>query len=110
ILADVAAGCRKILPRDVRDQVHQAEQAEDDRGRRRALETHAQRAYHVAMSRTGDLVRAAGAVALTAATVGAAQRAPQRVRSQLVWVDRAGKKLATVTGLADFGNIELSPD
>ena len=50
------------------------------------------------------------AIALTVATVAAAQRTPQIVRSQLVWVDRAGKKLATVTGLADFGNIELSPD
>ena len=27
-----------------------------------------------------------------------------------MWVDRTGKKLSTVTGLADFGNIELSPD
>jgi Tol biopolymer transport system component len=54
---------------------------------------------------------AASAMALTAVTLGAGQRAPQLVRSQLVWVDRAGKKLATVGGeLADFGNIELSPD
>jgi len=52
------------------------------------------------------------AVAITCATVAVAiaQRGPQMVRSELVWVDRAGKKLATVTGLADFGNIELSPD
>lgn len=39
-----------------------------------------------------------------------AQRPPQARRSELVWVDRAGKKIAAVTGLADFGNIELSPD
>lgn len=45
-----------------------------------------------------------------AVTLVAAQRAPQIVRSQLVWVDRAGKKLSTVSDLADFGNIELSPD
>jgi hypothetical protein len=32
------------------------------------------------------------------------------VRSQLVWVDRTGKKLATVGELADLGNLELSPD
>ncbi len=33
------------------------------------------------------------------------------VRSQLVWVDRAGKKIGAVSeDLADFGDIELSPD
>lgn len=53
---------------------------------------------------------AAAAIALTAVTLVGAQRAPQIVRSQLVWVDRAGKKLSTVSDLADFGNIELSPD
>jgi Tol biopolymer transport system component len=40
----------------------------------------------------------------------AAQRGRQVVRSQLVWVDRAGKKLSTVGDLADLGNLELSPD
>src|SRR5436309_1024381 len=50
------------------------------------------------------------AIALLAVTLTAGQRTPQVVRSQLVWVDRAGKKLSTVSDLADFGNIELSPD
>jgi dipeptidyl aminopeptidase/acylaminoacyl peptidase len=47
---------------------------------------------------------------LAAAGVLAAQRGRQVVRSQLVWVDRAGKKLSTVGDLADLGNLELSPD
>ena len=38
------------------------------------------------------------------------QRAAPLVRSQLVWVDRTGKKLSAVTDVADFGDIELSPD
>jgi Tol biopolymer transport system component len=45
-----------------------------------------------------------------AAGLAAAQRERQVVRSQLVWVDRAGKKLSTVGDLADLGNLELSPD
>ena len=48
------------------------------------------------------------AAALTA--IVAAQPARPVVRSQLVWVDRAGRKLSTVGDLADFGNLELSPD
>jgi Tol biopolymer transport system component len=32
------------------------------------------------------------------------------VRSQLAWVDRAGKRLSTLGGVGDYGNIELSPD
>jgi Tol biopolymer transport system component len=48
------------------------------------------------------------AIALLGATLFA--QAPPRRLSQLVWVDRAGKKLSSVTGLADFGDIELSPD
>jgi dipeptidyl aminopeptidase/acylaminoacyl peptidase len=51
----------------------------------------------------------AAAILALAATLGA-QRAPDRRLSQLVWVDRAGKKLSAITGLADFGDIELSPD
>ena len=44
--------------------------------------------------------------------IGAAgQIARPLVRSQLVWVDRTGKKLASIGGdVADFGDIELSPD
>jgi Tol biopolymer transport system component len=59
--------------------------------------------------RARDLAIAAAAIVVAAAVV-AAQRAPQISRSQLVWVDRGGKKLSTVSDLADFGNIELSPD
>ena len=71
------------------------------------------------MSRCGDVAigvgdlmigAAAAAIALTAVAPAAGQRAPQIVRSQLVWVDRAGRKLSTVSDLADFGDIELSPD
>jgi dipeptidyl aminopeptidase/acylaminoacyl peptidase len=47
----------------------------------------------------------AAGIALTAA-----QRPRGLIRSQLVWVDRSGKKLAVVGGLADIGNLELSPD
>ena len=47
---------------------------------------------------------------LTAVTLLAAQQRPQFVRSKLVWVDRAGKLLSTISEPADFGNIELSPD
>ena len=40
-----------------------------------------------------------------------AGQVPPLQRSQLVWVDRTGKKVATVSSdIADFGNIELSPD
>jgi Tol biopolymer transport system component len=66
---------------------------------------------NLVIGRLGDRVIAVVAVALAAVTLGAAQRGPQIVRSQLIWVDRAGKKLSTVGGeLADFGDIELSPD
>jgi Tol biopolymer transport system component len=50
------------------------------------------------------------ALVLAVAGVAAAQRGRQVVRSQLVWVDRAGKKLGAVGDLADLGNLELSPD
>ena len=57
------------------------------------------------------VVTLAGAAWLLAAVgLPAAQRGRQVVRSQLVWVDRAGKKLSTVGDLADLGNLELSPD
>jgi Tol biopolymer transport system component len=35
---------------------------------------------------------------------------PPLVRSRLVWFDRTGKQLGTVGDLADYGNLELSPD
>jgi Tol biopolymer transport system component len=46
------------------------------------------------------------------ATIGvlSAQQAPRLVRSQLVWVDRAGTRQSAIGTLADYGNIELSPD
>jgi len=38
-------------------------------------------------------------------------QAPLRlVRSQLAWVDRAGARQTTIGALADYGNLELSPD
>jgi len=51
-----------------------------------------------------------GVAAAVAAGVVSAQPAPPLVRSQLVWVDRAGVKQATIGALGDYGNIELSPD
>ena len=57
------------------------------------------------------VVVAAAAVLVATRTLHGGQGAPQVLQTQLVWVDRAGKKLSAVSGdLADFGNIELSPD
>jgi len=60
------------------------------------------------------MIRPAAALAVLCLVAGAgvltAQRSRGVVRSQLVWVDRTGKKLATVGDLADLGNLELSPD
>jgi Tol biopolymer transport system component len=47
---------------------------------------------------------------VVAASVVNAQPAPRLVRSQLVWVDRSGSRQSTIGTLADYGNIELSPD
>ena len=56
-----------------------------------------------------SFVRVVVGLILAIATLGQASR--QLVRSQLVWVDRTGKKLSTVAAdVADFGDIELSPD
>jgi len=52
------------------------------------------------------LVAVASAIAVAA---GHAQR-QTLLRSQLVWVDRAGMRQRAVGTLADYGNIELSPD
>jgi Tol biopolymer transport system component len=60
------------------------------------------------MTMTKALLRAVAAAA--AAGVVNAQPAPPFVRSQLVWVDRTGTRQRTVGTLADYGNIELSPD
>jgi dipeptidyl aminopeptidase/acylaminoacyl peptidase len=38
------------------------------------------------------------------------QAGPAAVRSQLVWLDRAGKRSGVLGILADYGNVELSPD
>jgi Tol biopolymer transport system component len=65
---------------------------------------------NLVIGKPGKWLIGAATAALLAVSLGAAQRPPQVVRSQLVWVDRAGKKLSTVSDLADFGNIELSPD
>jgi eukaryotic-like serine/threonine-protein kinase len=63
------------------------------------------------MSRCRDFVIAAVTVFVAASTLHGGQGAPQVLQTQLVWVDRAGKKLSAMSGdLADFGNIELSPD
>ncbi len=52
-----------------------------------------------------------GCVAAVVVIAAAHAQPPQGlVRSQLVWVDRAGKKIGALGELADYGNIELSPD
>jgi Tol biopolymer transport system component len=51
-----------------------------------------------------------GVAAGAAIGVLSAQPAPRLVRSQLVWVDRAGTRQSAIGTLADYGNIELSPD
>jgi Tol biopolymer transport system component len=38
------------------------------------------------------------------------QARPVAIRSQLLWLDRAGRRLGVVGNMADYGNIELSPD
>src|SRR5688572_6580441 len=35
---------------------------------------------------------------------------PPSVRSRLEWFDRTGKQIASLGELADYGNLELSPD
>jgi Tol biopolymer transport system component len=40
----------------------------------------------------------------------ALQARPAAVRSQLVWFDRAGRREGALGTLADYGNVELSPD
>ena len=44
------------------------------------------------------------------AELRAFQSTPRFVRSQLTWFDRAGKKLSVIGNMADYGNLELSPD
>ena len=44
------------------------------------------------------------------ANLRAFQSTPRFVRSQLTWFDRAGKKLGVIGNMADYGNVELSPD
>ncbi len=46
----------------------------------------------------------------TARPSHAAQRSAPVVRSQLVWFDRAGKRIEPLGGLADHLGLELSPD
>ena len=38
------------------------------------------------------------------------QGRPVVIRSQLAWFDRTGKRVAVLGALADYGNVELSPD
>ena len=47
---------------------------------------------------------------LVDADLRAFQAGPRFVRSQLTWFDRSGKKLSVVGNMADYGNVELSPD
>ena len=47
LFLNVARGGRDVDPIDVRDQVHHAQQTEDDRTRRRRLQAHRQRGYRL---------------------------------------------------------------
>ena len=47
---------------------------------------------------------------LVDADLRAFQSTPRFVRSQLTWFDRSGKKLSVLGNMADYGNVELSPD
>jgi hypothetical protein len=46
----------------------------------------------------------------TGSLLHAYQARPVAVRSQLVWLDRAGRRSGVLGVLADYGNVELSPD
>lgn len=60
--------------------------------------------------RTAAACAGAGAVAAIVGLRPSAQQPVPVVRSHLVWFDRSGKRLDTLGELADYGNIELSPD
>lgn len=45
-----------------------------------------------------------------ATRAAAVQTTPRFLRSQLTWFDRGGKKIGVLAGIADYGNVELSPD
>ena len=53
---------------------------------------------------------AAGAFTVSDTGVIAYQTAPGRVRTQLVWFDRAGKQMAALGDRGDYGDVSLSPD
>ena len=60
---------------------------------------------------TRALLGLLGAACVVAgARPAALQRSPPFIRSQLIWFDRAGKKIGVVGNMADYGNVELSPD
>jgi Tol biopolymer transport system component len=48
--------------------------------------------------------------ALVDTQLRALQLGPRFVRSQLTWFDRSGKKQSVIGNMADYGNVELSPD
>ncbi len=50
-----------------------------------------------------------GMAQLSGTPVMGQEPGPEAVRSQLLWLDRDGQQLATLGGLEDYGNIELSP-
>ncbi len=56
------------------------------------------------------VIACAALIVVPMATGLAYQAPPAAVRSQLVWFDRAGKRGAVLGTLADYGNVELSPD
>ena len=58
----------------------------------------------------GGSSRRNGAFSVSETGVLAYQTGSIPVRSQLVWLDRQGKQLATLGDRADYGDVELSPD
>ena len=61
---------------------------------------------------SGLTFRAVAGLALALAVPTQSPRAadPPVVRSQLVWLDRTGKRIGVLGNMADYGNVELSPD
>ena len=59
---------------------------------------------------SGNVTSAVGAFAVSETGALAYQTGPGVVRCELVWFDRAGKRLAALGDRADYGDVSLSPD
>ena len=59
---------------------------------------------------SGNVTSAVGAFTISETGPLAYQTGPGVVRCELVWFDRAGKRLAALGDRADYGDVSLSPD